>query len=128
MTRRRCGMDGSRHTSGSPGQLAGLTLGLRRLTDRIATEAEVFDPSLESIVSAETTISAFDDTPSLRGYPLAELVAHASFCEVAYLLLNDDLPAVERLADFQSVLTESSDLPHAVCELSDVLPLNVPVP
>ncbi|MGC1272063.1 MAG: citrate/2-methylcitrate synthase [Planctomycetaceae bacterium] len=119
-------MDGSPHTGGCPEFVTGLRLGLTQLTERIATEVEVFDPSLESIVSAETTISAFDDTPSFRGYPLSQLVRQASFPEVAYLLLGNDLPNVERLADFQSILAESIDLPAALGDLVTALPLNVP--
>lgn len=119
-------MDGSRPAGDCPEFVTGLTLGLRRLTDRIATEAEVYDPSLESIVAAETTVSAFDDVPSLRGYPLADLVRQAAFPEVTYLLLRDELPDIERLADFQSVLVESAELPGAVGDLAAALPLNVP--
>lgn len=119
-------MDGNPQTGGCPEFVAGLRIGLRALTDRIATEAEVFDPSLESIVTAETSVSSFDDTPHFRGYELEALVRQASYCEVAYLLLCGELPEVERLADFQSVLAESSELPTAVSELVSALPLNVP--
>ncbi|MBA3314774.1 MAG: hypothetical protein M3552_10385 [Planctomycetota bacterium] len=119
-------MDGNPQTGGCPEFVAGLRIGLRLLTDRIATEAEVFDPSLESIVAAETSVSSFDDAPQLRGYELEALVRQASFCEVAYLLLCGGLPEVERLADFQSVLAESAELPSAVSELIAALPLNVP--
>lgn len=119
-------MDGNPQTGGCPEFVAGLRLGLRLLTDRIATEAEVFDPSLESIVAAETTVSSFDDVPQFRGYELESLVRQASFGEVAYLLLCGELPDGDRLADFQSVLAESSELPSAVSEFIAALPLNVP--
>ena len=49
-------MDGSRSAGGLPEFVTGVTHGLGRLNDRIATEAEVFDPSLESIVPAETAV------------------------------------------------------------------------
>lgn len=119
-------MDGSRSAGGLPEFVTGVTHGLRRLNDRIATEVEVFDPSLESIVAAETAVSSFDDVPSLRGYPLGDLVRQGTFPEVAYLLLDGELPDVERLADFQSVLVESAELPGAVGDLLNALPLNVP--
>lgn len=119
-------MDGGRQAGDCPEFVTGLTLGLRRLTDRIDREAEVFDPSLESIVTAETAVSAFDDVPSLRGYPLSDLTRHATFPEVVYLLLMGELPDIERLADFQSVLVESAELPSAVADLAAALPLNVP--
>jgi citrate synthase len=119
-------MEGNPQMGGCPEYVAGLRIGLQLLTDRIATEAEVFDPSLESIVAAETKISSFDDVPHLRGYPLDGLVRGASFCEVGYLLLSGDLPDVDRLADFQSVLAESAELPSAISELIAALPLNVP--
>ncbi len=119
-------MEGNPQMGGCPEYVAGLRIGLQLLSDRIATEAEVFDPSLESIVAAETRISSFDDAPHLRGYSLDALVRRASFCEVSYLLLCGELPDVDRLADFQSVLAESAELPSAVSELIAALPLNVP--
>lgn len=118
-------MEGSPHAGSSPEFVAGLRLGLTQLTERISTEAEVFDPSLESIVTAETAISTFDETPALRGYPLLHLARQASFPEVAYLLLSDDLPNSEGLADFQSILAEAAELPEAVADLVTALPLNV---
>jgi len=119
-------MEGNPQMGGCPEYVAGLRIGLQLLSDRIATEAEVYDPSLESIVAAETRISSFDDAPHLRGYPLDALVRRSSFCEVSYLLLVGDLPDVDRLADFQSVLAESAELPSAVSDLIASLPLNVP--
>ncbi len=110
--------------------LAGLRLGLRRLNHRIATEAEVYDPSLESIVAAETAVSSFDSgfdgEPLFRGYAVGDLLRESGFPEVAYLLLQGDLPSGEFLADFQSILAESSDLPPAVADLLAALPFNVP--
>lgn len=119
-------MDGNAQTGDSREYVDGLRLGLRLLTDRIATEAEVFDPSLESIVAAETSISTFDDGPRIRGYNLGDLMRRASFAEVAYLLLERELPDGERLADFQSVLSESTDVPEAITGLVSSLPLHVP--
>jgi citrate synthase len=63
---------------------------------------------------------------NLRGYALCDLARQASFPEVAYLLLHGELPDVERLADFQSMLVESAELPSAVGDLLTALPLNVP--
>lgn len=119
-------MDGNARTGGGPEYVAGLRLGLRLLTDRIATEAEVFDPSLESIVAAETSISTFDDGSRLRGYDLDDLMRRATFAEVAYLLLEGDLPDAERLSDFQSVLSESAEVPTAIFELVSSVPFHVP--
>lgn len=119
-------MDGNAQTGDSREYVAGIRLGLRQLTDRIATEAEVFDPSLESIVAAETSISTFDDGPRIRGYDLGDLMRGASFAEVAYLLLERELPDGERLADFQSVLSESTEVPDAISGLVSSLPFHVP--
>ena len=101
-----------------------LQLGLRRLNDRIATEADVFDPSLESIVAAETAVSCFEDVPSLRGYALDDLVKRGTFLETVFLLLYGELPSEEFLADFQGLLTDAAELPAAVAQFIASLPLN----
>lgn len=115
--------DGRSHEA-TPDFLAGIRHGLRRLNDRVVTEVVVFDPSLESIVAAETHVSVFDDEPAYRGYALADLVADSSFPEAAYLLLHGELPTSELLADFQTVLADAAELPPAVADLVAALPLN----
>ncbi|MDT0447440.1 citrate/2-methylcitrate synthase, partial [Streptomyces johnsoniae] len=37
-----------------------------------------------------------------RGYPIEQLAERSSFLEVAYTLINGDLPKVDELADFKN--------------------------
>jgi len=54
---------------------------------------------------------------SYRGYSIHDLATHASFEEVAYLLLHDDLPTAEALADFDASLRGARELPDAIYDV-----------
>ncbi|MEY3105845.1 MAG: Citrate synthase, partial [Pseudomonadota bacterium] len=61
------------------------------------TEADVFtyDPGFMSTASCESKITYIDGEAGIlrhRGYPIEELSQHSDFLEVAYLLLNGELP------------------------------------
>src|ERR1044072_532717 len=53
-----------------------------------------------------------------RGYDIADLAEHATYEEVAYLLLEGELPTGEALARFREELAER-ELPAASCALID---------
>jgi citrate synthase len=62
---------------------------------------------LEGIVATSTAISLVEDNRLIyRGYSIDDLVAHAEFEEVAYLLLNGDLPDRTELRDFKAELSK----------------------
>src|SRR5262249_355479 len=61
-----------------------------------------------------------------RGYPVGELVEHASFDEVAFLLLHGELPNRLQLAGFQRRLGAARSLPHPLLDLLRVLPPAIP--
>jgi len=62
---------------------------------------------LEGIVATATAIGLVQDNRLLyRGYAIDDLVAHASYEEVAYLLLNGDLPDRTQLRDFKAELAK----------------------
>src|SRR5215212_9595116 len=54
-----------------------------------------------------------------RGYDIAELAEHASYEEVAYLLLEGELPAADELNAFTEQLAEQRALPAAVTTIVD---------
>lgn len=85
---------------------------------------ELYHPGLKGIVVGETEISRLDGGLQYRGYCIHELAEQASFLETAYLLLHDELPSLEELADFRSVLIEEADLPAQVPALFEQLPLH----
>jgi citrate synthase len=66
---------------------------------------------LEGVVATTTAISKVEDGNLVyRGYAIEELANQAEYEEVAYLLLNGDLPAAGQLAEFESELTGNREL------------------
>ena len=66
---------------------------------------------LEGVVATTTAIcSVSDNFLQYRGYRIEELVGKAEYEEVAYLLLNGDLPNREQLRDFKAELTKHRTL------------------
>lgn len=67
-----------------------------------------FDPSFTSTGSCKSRITYIDGEEGVllhRGYPIDELAEKSSFMEVAYLLLNGDLPKKKELEDFTDIIT-----------------------
>ncbi|MGH7102178.1 MAG: citrate/2-methylcitrate synthase [Acetobacteraceae bacterium] len=52
-----------------------------------------------------------------RGYSIHDLAEHATFEEVAWLLLNGELPSRSELADFEQQLKHARTLPPAIHEI-----------
>ena len=76
---------------------------------------------LSGVSVAETGISSIDAEQGVlmyRGYDIADLAEHATYEEVAYLLLEGDVPSAEQLDVFQAELSDR-DLPPAVNDLID---------
>ena len=57
-----------------------------------------------------------------RGYPIEQLANKSSFQEVAYLLLNGELPSQDQLKSFRSKITEHSTLPAGMSRMIDQFP------
>jgi citrate synthase len=74
----------------------------------VAVEREKAAPrGLEGVVATTTAISSVTDNfLQYRGYRIEELVGKAEYEEVAYLLLNGDLPNKDELRDFKAELTK----------------------
>ena len=68
----------------------------------------IYSPGLEGVIAGETAISTIAGGLSYRGYSIEDLGEHASFEEVAYLVLNDDLPNREELAAFKQRLASAA--------------------
>lgn len=89
-----------------------------------ASAKENYHPGLEGVIAGETAISTIEGGLRYRGYPVEELARAARFPEVAYLLLHGELPGQEQLADFQTILAESAELPGSLVRFLAEIPLN----
>lgn len=79
---------------------------------------------LEGVVATTTAISLVEDDRLIyRGYSIDDLVSKAEYEEVAYLLLNGELPDREELRDFKQELVKhrvlSPFLRNIVAEMSE---------
>ena len=73
---------------------------------------------LEGVIAAQTAICKVEDNLLVyRGYPIEELATKAEYEEVAYLLLNGDLPNREELRDFKGELTKHRALSPLLREI-----------
>jgi len=86
---------------------------------------EQYFPGLEGVIAGETAVSTIEGGLRYRGYAIEELAADASFLEVAYLLLYGELPTQEQIADFQTILADSAEVPQPVLDLIAEIPLHV---
>lgn len=99
--------------------------GLVRLTETVVMTDEPYYPGLEGVIAGETQIATVEGGLTYRGYAIDELAEQATFLEVAYLLLHGELPNHEFLADFQSLIADSSEIPPPVLNLLESLPMHV---
>src|ERR671911_886394 len=78
--------------------------------------------ALSGVSVAETSICSIDPDAGVlmyRGYDIAELAEHSSYEEVAYLLLEGELPSAEELDAFKEQLAGARELPAAVITIVD---------
>lgn len=101
-----------------------MLLGLQRLATDVLEDATRGRGPLQLLPVGGTRLGSETGTPRYVGRPVAHLVAESSFPEVAWLLLQGDLPNVEHLADFQSLLSVGAELPDPVRQLVSELPLH----
>jgi citrate synthase len=76
---------------------------------------------LSGVVVAETAVCSIDPDQGIlmyRGYDIADLAAHSTYEEVAYLLLEGELPSSDELDRFREELS-ARDLPEHVEALID---------
>ena len=72
-----------------------------------------FDPGYKSTASCESALTFIDGEEGVllhRGYPIGQLAEHSSFMEVAYLLLNGELPGGDELDNFTWTITRHTML------------------
>lgn len=62
-----------------------------------------YDPAFMNTASCRSAITFIEGdrgTLEYRGYPIAQLAEHSSFLEVAYLVINGELPTQSQLKEF----------------------------
>jgi citrate synthase len=67
-----------------------------------------YDPAFLNTASCRSAITFIDGEQGIlryRGYPIEELAEHCSFVQVAYLLLNGELPNAEQEQDWVEQIT-----------------------
>ena len=72
------------------------------------TGAFTFDPGFMSTASCESGLTFIDGDEGVllhRGYPIGQLAEQSSFMEVAYLLLNGELPSQDELSGFTRTIS-----------------------
>jgi citrate synthase len=83
-----------------------------------------YSPGLAGVVAGESAICWVDPNAGLlyRGYDIHELAGKATFEEIAWLLLQGELPDQRQLADFQAALVAERNLPPPVIGMQRLLP------
>src|SRR5690606_11882789 len=80
---------------------------------------------LEGVVALETELSMVDGANAslyYRGYHIDDLVEHATYEAVVYMLFHGDLPNEEQLAQFQKTLAAEQSVPQPVIDLIRSMP------
>lgn len=73
-----------------------------------------FDPGFVNTAVCHSSITYIDGEAGVleyRGYPIADLAENSTYLEVAYLLLNGELPNAAQLADWEALVTGHRQLP-----------------
>jgi citrate synthase len=72
------------------------------------TDNFTYDPGFTSTASCQSKLTYIDGDAGMllhRGYTIGELAEQSNFMEVAYLLLNGELPSEDELANFSNTIT-----------------------
>jgi 2-methylcitrate synthase/citrate synthase II len=91
----------------------------------MSTEAKPeYSPGLAGVIAGETAICWVDPNAGLmyRGYDIHEMGDKATFEEVAYLLLNGELPNGKQLNEFRQQIAAERALPQEVEQMLKLLP------
>ena len=85
-----------------------------------------YSPGLAGVVAGETEICWVDPNAGLmyRGYDIHEMAEKANFEEVAYLLLNGELPNLQQLVEFSRQIAQDRTVPKEVLDGLRLLPKN----
>jgi citrate synthase len=83
---------------------------------------QIYRPGLEGVVAGETAISTIAGGLQYRGYSIEDLAEHATFEEVAYLVLRGELPNQSELDAFASRLSQAAPINSSIIDALRLLP------
>lgn len=81
-----------------------------------------YDPGFKNTASTESTITFIDGAKGIlryRGYPIEQLAEKSSFLEVAYLILNGELPTMEQCNDWEYQILHHTFIHESTKKLMD---------
>ena len=83
-----------------------------------------YSPGLAGVIAGETAICWVDPNAGLmyRGYDIHEMGDKATFEEVAYLLLNGELPNAKQLKEIKEQIASQRAVPKEVNQMLQLLP------
>jgi citrate synthase len=76
-----------------------------------------YDPAFMNTASCRSTITFIDGDRGIlryRGYPIEQLAENCRFLEVAYLILNGELPTAEQLKQFEAAVAAELAVPENI--------------
>ncbi len=76
-----------------------------------------YDPAFMNTASCRSTITFIDGDRGIlryRGYPIEQLAENCRFLEVAYLILNGELPTAEQLKAFEAEVASEMGVPENI--------------
>lgn len=79
-----------------------------------------FDPGFMATAACESAITYIDGDAGVllyRGYPINQLAQHSSHLEVAYLLLNGELPSADQFKAFTGSITRHTMLNESLLRM-----------
>lgn len=87
-----------------------------------------YSPGLAGVIAGETEIACVDQGVLLyRGYPIEQLAEHATFEEVAHLLLFGDLPSESELSELKASLDAFRPLRPELIDALRKIPNDAPM-
>ena len=88
------------------------------------TKKTEYSPGLAGVIAGETKICWVDPNAGLmyRGYDIHDMGDKATFEEVAFLLLNGELPNAKQLKEFREQIASQRELPDPVVKMLRLLP------
>ena len=87
---------------------------------------KTYDPAFKNTASCKSRITYIDGEKGIlryRGYPIEQLAEQSSYIEVAYLILNGELPTASQLDAFDHEITHHSIIPeYIICTSGFLMP------
>ena len=94
---------------------------------RNSTGYITFDPGYANTGSCKSDIAFIDGEKGIlryRGYPIEDLAGKVKFTDVAYLLINGELPSVDQKSIFSKALRKEANIHEDMKRFFDGFPLN----